>query len=109
MGPLVTLTFISIFQIPVTLITSIFLAVMVGLAGDNAIQYLLAPGDLRTGIESRSRASIVVTVVMMIGSSMFILETLLPMKILGGLFVFGFFINLIGDFWGLKGLLSKDS
>lgn len=109
MGPLVTLTFISIFQIPVTLITSIFLAVMVGLAGDNAIQYMLAPGDLKTGIESRAKASIVVTAVMMIGSSMFILQTLLPMKILGGLFVFGFFINLIGDFWGLKGLLSKES
>lgn len=107
MGPLVTLTLISIFQIPVTLITSIFLAVMVGLAGDNAIQYLLAPGNLSTGIESRARASIMVTAVMMIGSSMFILQTLLPMKILGGLFVFGFFINLVGDFWGLKGLLAK--
>lgn len=107
MGPLITLTLISVFQIPVTLITSIFLAVMVGLAGDNAIQYLLAPGNLSSGIESRARASIIVTVVMMIGSSMFILQTLLPMKILGGLFVFGFFINLIGDFWGLKGLLTK--
>jgi len=31
------------------------------------------------------------------------------MKILGGLFVFGFFINLVGDFWGLKGLLSKET
>lgn len=109
MGPLVTLTLISIFQIPVTLITSIFLAVMVGLAGDNAIQYLLAPGNLSTGIESRARASIMVTAVMMIGSSMFMLQTLLPMKILGGLFVFGFFINLVGDFWGLKGLLSKEN
>jgi predicted RND superfamily exporter protein len=107
MGPLVTLTLISFFQIPVTLITSIFLAVMVGLAGDNAIQYLLAPGELSTGIESRARASIIVTIVMMIGSSMFILQTLLPMKILGMLFVFGFFINLVGDFWGLKGLLQK--
>jgi predicted RND superfamily exporter protein len=109
MGPLVTLTLISLFQVPVTLITSIFLAVMVGLAGDNAIQYLLAPGNLSTGIESRARASIMVTIVMMIGSSMFILQTLLPMKILGGLFVFGFFINLVGDFWGLKGLLAKES
>ena len=109
MGPLVTLTLISLFQIPVTLITSIFLAVMVGLAGDNAIQYLLAPGNLSTGIESRARASIMVTAVMMIGSSMFILQTLLPMKILGVLFVFGFFINLVGDFWGLKGLLAKES
>lgn len=109
MGPLVTLTLISIFQIPVTLITSIFLAVMVGLAGDNAVQYLLAPGNLTSGIESRARASIMVTAVMMIGSSMFILQTLLPMKILGGLFVFGFFINLVGDFWGLKGLLSKET
>ena len=84
MGPLVILTLIAIFQIPVTLITSIFLAVMVGLAGDNAIQYLLADEeDLSKGIENRSRASLIVTLVMVLGSSMFILQSLLPMKILG--------------------------
>ena len=108
MGPLVILTLIALFQIPVTLITSIFLAVMVGLAGDNAIQYLLASGDnLEEGINSRSRASIIVTLVMIFGSSMFMLQSLLPMKILGLLFVTGFVINLMGDLWGLKGLLTK--
>lgn len=108
MGPLVILTLIALFQIPVTLITSIFLAVMVGLAGDNAIQYLLADeADLVKGIDSRSRASVIVTLVMVFGSSMFILQSLLPMKILGGLFIMGFLINLLGDLWGLKALLLE--
>lgn len=109
MGPLTTLTLIALFQVPVTLITSIFLAIMVGLAGDNAIQYLLAEGDLNAGIDDRARGSLMVTLVMILGSSMFILQTLLPMKILGCLFIFGFFINLLGDLWGLKGLLTKKS
>lgn len=108
MGPLVTLTLMSLFQIPVTLITSIFLAIMVGLAGDNAVQYVLVQSEnLASGIESRARASIMVSIVMIMGSSMFILQSLLPMKILGGLFIFGFLINLLGDLWGLKGLLTK--
>lgn len=109
-GPLVMLSLIALFQIPVTLITSIFLAVMVGLAGDNAIQYILAEtNDLEEGIKSRSRASIVVTMVMMLGSMMFILQSLLPMKILGILFVSGFFINFAGDLWGLKAMVDEDS
>lgn len=108
MGPLMILSFIAIFQVPVTLITSIFLAVMVGLAGDNAIHYLLASEqNLEEGIESRSEASLMVTIIMIFGSAMFILQSLLPMKILGILFVSGFLINLMGDLWGLKGLLSK--
>lgn len=108
MGPLVILTIIGIFQIPVTLITSIFLAVMVGLAGDNAIQFMLTDDEnLERGIESRARASIMVTLVMILASAMFLLQTLKPMKILGLLFVLGFFINLVGDLFGLKGLLTR--
>lgn len=110
MGPLVILTIISIFQIPVTLVTSIFLAVMVGLAGDNAIQYMLTDDEnLERGIESRARASIMVALVMILASAMFLLQTLKPMKILGTLFVLGFFINLVGDLFGLKGLLTRKS
>lgn len=108
MGPLVILALIGIFQIPVTLVTSIFLAIMVGLAGDNAIQFMLADSDdLEKGIESRATATISITLVMMAGSALFLFQSLLPMRILGALFVSGFFINVIGDFWGLKKLLSK--
>lgn len=108
MGPLVILSLMAIFQIQVTVITSIFLAIMVGLAGDNAIQYLMTPDDdLETGIESRARASIMVTMVMIMASGLFLVQTLRPMKILGMLFIMGFFINLIGDLFGLKGLLIK--
>ena len=107
MGPLVILTLIAIFQVPVTLVTSIFLAVMVGMAGDNAVQYMLSEeGDLEKGIEGRANASIYIALVMMAGSALFLFQSLLPMKILGALFIAGFFINVTGDYWGLKGLLS---
>lgn len=108
MGPLVILTLIAVFQVPVTLVTSIFLAVMVGMAGDNAIQYMLNDdGDLAKGIEARANASIYIAIVMMAGSALFLFQSLLPMKILGALFLAGFFINVTGDYWGLKGLLSE--
>lgn len=110
MGPLVILALIGIFQVPVTLVTSIFLAIMVGMAGDNAIQFMMADSDdLEKGIESRASATISITFVMMAGSALFLFQSLLPMKILGGLFLSGFLINLIGDFWGLKKLLSGRS
>lgn len=110
MGPLVILSLMAIFQIQVTVITSIFLAIMVGLAGDNAIQYLMTPDEkLETGIENRARASIMVTLVMIMASALFLVQTLMPMKILGMLFVLGFSINLIGDLFGLKGLLRTKS
>lgn len=108
MGPLVTLTLISLFKVPVTLVTSIFLAVMVGLAGDNAIHFLLASAEnIDDGIEERSDASIAITSVMILASTLFLFQSLLPMKILGVLFIAGFSINLIGDYWGLKSLLRR--
>ncbi len=110
MGPLIILTCLAIFQVQVTVITSIFLAVMVGLAGDNAIQYILTPeDDLSSGIDSRAQGSIIVALVMMMASGLFLLQTLRAMQVLGALFVFGFFINLLGDLFGLKGLLAKRS
>jgi predicted RND superfamily exporter protein len=107
-GPLVTLSLISIFQIPMTLVTCIFLAVMVGLAGDNAIQFILADSsDLQKGIEDKAFASFLITFVMVAGSFLFLVQTLLPMRILGILFILGFIINLVGDYWGLKSLLAR--
>ncbi len=107
MGPLAILSLISLFQIPVTIVTSIFLAVMVGLAGDNAIQFLFgSEGDLSSGVQGKASSSIVVTILMMAGSLMFLFQSLLPMKIIGGLFILGFLINLVGDLWGLKRLLK---
>lgn len=110
MGPLVILSLVSIFQIQVTVITSIFLAIMVGLTGDNAIQYLMTEDeDLARGIEARARASIMVTIIMILSSGLFLVQILKPMRILGALFILGFFVNLVGDLFGLKGLLSKRS
>jgi hypothetical protein len=108
MGPLSILSLMAIFQIQVTVITSIFLAIMVGLAGDNAIQYLMTQDDdLEVGINSRARASIMVTMVMIMASSLFLAQTIKSLKILGWLFILGLTINLIGDLFGLKGLLTK--
>ena len=108
MGPLVILFFMALFQIQVTIVTSIFLAIMVGLTGDNAIQFMMTEDEnIKEAIDSRARASVIVSLVMILCSTLFLFQTLKPMKILGLLFIFGFIINLVGDLFGLKGLLKR--
>lgn len=106
-GPIATLGIIALFQIPVSLMTSIFAATIVGLTGDNGIQFLFASktGGLRDGIREQGTASVFLSLLLAISSLVFMAETVKPMKILGILFFIGFIMNLSGDLWLLKGTL----
>ncbi len=105
-GPLVMIIFLWIFDIPVNLITSVFLAVIVGMTGDNAVQYVFGGDTLDAGIEKRGMASILLTLLLCVSSLTFLGQTLIPMRWLGILFCLGFAASLFGDLWSLKGLLS---
>lgn len=105
-GPLVMIIFLWIFDIPVNLVTSGFLAVIVGMTGDNAIQYIFGGDTLAAGIEKRGIASILLSVLLCVSSLTFLGQTLIPMRWLGILFFLGFAASLFGDLWALKGLLS---
>jgi hypothetical protein len=90
----------------VSSVTSIFFALIVGWTGDNAIQFLFAGEDLVTGAAERASASLMQTL-LFCGSSLFLVfHTFIPMKLLGAMFVLGFFITYMGDLWILKGLLN---
>ena len=106
-GPVTMMAFIAVLQIPVSLITSLFAAIIVGLTGDNAIQYIFASenGDLQQGLEERGEASVLLTLILSASSTLFLLQTVTPMKILGVLFFIGFVVNFTGDLWLLKALL----
>lgn len=104
-GPLVMMGFLWGTQVPISSVTSIFFALIVGWTGDNAIQYLYAEGNVLDGAEQRSSATLMQTLVF-VGCSFFLtMQTLVPMQILGLLFILGFFVTYIGDLWLLKGLL----
>jgi hypothetical protein len=103
-GPMFMMTFIAFLQIPINVVTSIFFAALVGMTGDNAIQYLFASegGELQDGLKTRGEASFVFSVLLILGSLFFIGQTLVPLKWLGFLFSIGFAINFVGDYWILK-------
>lgn len=106
-GPFAMITLMALFDVAISPMNSLFLAVLVGITGDNAIQYLFATetSNLDDGVAEVGTASIVIGVLMVISSLFFLLQTLIPMKTLGILFSTGFLLNLLGDLWLLKGLL----
>jgi predicted RND superfamily exporter protein len=105
-GPLIMIVVLWLFQIPISIVTSVFLAVIVGLTGDNAIQYIFGGQDLKQGIQKRAFASVLLGLLLCLASLAFIGQTLIPVKVLGILFFLGFLATLFGDLWALKGLLS---
>ena len=105
-GPLIMILFLWAFQIPINIVTSVFLAVIVGMTGDNGIQYLFGGDSLKAGIEHRGLASILLSILLCLSSLSFLGQTLLPVRTLGILFFFGFLSTLIGDLWILQGLLA---
>jgi len=109
-GPVAVVVFIVLMQVPVNQITSLFLAVLVGLTGDNAIQYLFADKErsLSRGVSARAAASIHVGMILSLSSLCFLFLTLRPMRWVGVLFFLGFILTLIGDLWLLKGLIKPE-
>jgi predicted RND superfamily exporter protein len=110
-GPMFLVSGMALLNIPISPFNSMFLAILVGITGDNAIQYLFVKNgaDINDGVEVNGPASIIIGFITVISSLLFLLQTLIPMKILGLLFSVGFFINLSGDLWILKGLLNLKS
>lgn len=106
-GPVAMLFVIAIFQVPVSIVTSLFAAVIVGITGDNAIQYMFATknSDLRSGIDDRGDGTVFLSFLLAAGSCVFFFQSVKPLQILGLLFFIGFIVNLAGDLWLLKGAL----
>lgn len=109
-GPLVMIGIMAAFKVPVNQATSLFAAILVGMTGDNAIQYICAGrrGNLSLGIQKRAVASLKLSFVLCTLSLSFLFLTLIPMRLLGGLFFTGFALTVMGDLWLLKGFLEPD-
>lgn len=110
-GAVMMIGIISLFQIPINFVTCIFAAVLVGIAGDNAIQYLFASrrSSLQESSRQRGAASILITLVMMSSTGVLAFAAFVPPRILALLFGWGFFMNLVGDLWLLRGLRRDET
>jgi hypothetical protein len=107
-GPFAVSILLYLFQVPIFFITCIVFAYLIGLTGDNAIQYLLAnEKDIDKNLQTFGSASIIVTIMMSVLSLVFTTAYFDPPKILGQTLFFGFILSFIGDYMILKGLLRS--
>ncbi|MEK7355724.1 MAG: hypothetical protein AAB250_04715 [Bdellovibrionota bacterium] len=105
-APFAVLFTIWVFEIEVNFVTSIVLSVLVGLTGDNAIQYIFAGDDLDAGARAKGRATLICSLTMIGVSLLFVFAPFEPTKLLGLLLALGFALVFIGDYSLLRGLLT---
>ncbi|MCB0422745.1 MAG: hypothetical protein KDD61_17225 [Bdellovibrionales bacterium] len=112
-GPMALLLIFYIFKVPVYYITSMVASILVGLAGDNAIQFLFfsskSEENYNHGLNQLSSISLVVTLATGLACSVFFFGYFDPMKSLGMMLIIGIFLSVFGDIWILKGLTQKKS
>lgn len=108
-GPLALLGIFVIFQIPLFFVSCICASVLVGLAGDNAIQFIFAARRNRfsSSVDSLSEASLIISFGMITLTSVFLLSIIAPLAKLGGFIILGFILGYLGDVWILRGLLKR--
>lgn len=112
-GVALTLILMAVIQVRVNFVTCVVISILVGISGDNTIQYILSGMDnqkkgLTEGIELRSGGSVITTFIMMSCSLIFLFYYFEPPKVFGLLLIFGFLASLAGDLWLLSGLLPKE-
>jgi uncharacterized protein len=114
-GPAAMLWIVSLGAIKINYVTCIFVVILVGLTGDNAIQFLCGPkisgGNKSSGVsgvELKQGASLICTIMMSVASLVFLLSYFEPPRIFGGLLSIGLALSLWGDVWLLKGFIKED-
>lgn len=109
-GPLFVISLIQVCGYTINFVTCMVASILIGLSGDNAVQYLFSGQGLSDeGINARSEASFICAILMAGLSMVFLLSYFQPPRSLGFLLAIGFIGNLVGDLWILKGLLKIDS
>lgn len=106
-GPLIMLSVLTFFQVPLNVYTCNFGTILVGLTGDNAIQFMFAgkKGTLEDGVAGSRDGAIFTSVVMALCSLTFLLSAFQPPRTVGLLLFSGFLLCLFGDYWILRGIL----
>ncbi len=110
-GPATLLAVFIAFKIDVFFVSSIVASILVGLAGDNTIQYLFAAHkkDLDFGLQKFGGATVILCSSMILLSSVLLFSYFGALRILGGLMIAGFVFTLIGELWILKSLTQSSS
>ncbi len=110
-GAFFVIMLLGYFHITLDFWKSIFASILVGLTGDNAIQYLFASenSEIKKGIESRGIASIVTGLLMACTSLVYLGSYFSSPKMFGVILCVGLLASLFGDLWLFQGFLSFNS
>ena len=107
-GPILMLFMFYLLNISLNFTTSIFFSVFIGLAGDNAIMYLFLTKDLEIEkVEALGASSVLISIFSIFGSLALVISGFKFTAILGLVFALGFFLNIVGDLYILKGALRR--
>ena len=108
-GPFAVLIVLYLFRTPIFFISSICFAYLIGLTGDNAIQFLLAgEKQVDENMEHFGVSSLAIALIMSCMSLAFLTAYFYPPRILGKTLILGFLFSFIGDFWIFRALLRKN-
>lgn len=111
-GPLGMLSLLALSQVALNMVTLICASVVVGLTGDNAIQFLFArrirtSADLLSALSEKSEGAFVTGVLTAIASLVFLFSYFDPPRVLGLLLFCCFLMSVVGDTFGLRLLMGS--
>ncbi|TDP55021.1 putative RND superfamily exporter protein [Bacteriovorax stolpii] len=101
------LILVVVFQFKINVVTCVALSVLIGLAGDNAIQFLLLQKDsLSESVEEVGEASTENFLLMLLLSGTLFFSYFQTPRTLALLMIIGIILMFIGDLWVLNGLTA---
>jgi len=106
-GPISLIALFYIFNFSITYVTSLIASIMVGLAGDNAIQFIYRKKSMYENASFYENCSLFVSVCMIFISCSFFMSDFIQIQKLGLFMVVGFILNYIGDVFILKALTKS--
>jgi len=109
-GPCFMLFMFSFFEIGIYFATSAVMSILVGLAGDNSIQFIFTKNkkSIIPGIMEKEEASLYSTVFMILAASSLMFSEFDGVRKIGLLLIVGSLLGLIGDVILLKSVIKKE-
>ena len=107
-GPMILIFIFMTFDIGIYFATSVVMSVLVGLAGDNALQFIFyaKKGKLKLAMDGMALASVLTLILMIMLSFGFLFSDFDGVKKIGLMMMLGFLLGWLGDLVILRGLLS---